>query len=197
LLVEVGQIRDKVLDDVGVRQRVDARLGLGIRGNAAYTEVRLARVRDYGTLIEWGVHTQAGEGVDTVNVHRAGTTNTLTARSAESQGRVKFVLYPDESIEHHGSGLVEVEVVGLHLGLLAGLVGVPAVDLESLHLGILAGSRLNSRIGASEGRAEHRPRRREETRGGAEGGHGGRSEGEKTPGEEEMERRDSNELNRG
>jgi hypothetical protein len=35
LLVEVGQIRDKVLDDVGVRQRVDARLGLGIGGNTA------------------------------------------------------------------------------------------------------------------------------------------------------------------
>lgn len=38
LLVEVGHIRDKILDDVGVRQRVDARLGLGIGGNAAYTD---------------------------------------------------------------------------------------------------------------------------------------------------------------
>jgi hypothetical protein len=37
LLVEVGHIRDQVLDDVSVRQRVDARLGLGIGGNAAYT----------------------------------------------------------------------------------------------------------------------------------------------------------------
>lgn len=41
LLVEVGQIRDKVLDDVGVRQRVDARLGLGIGGNAAYAKLAL------------------------------------------------------------------------------------------------------------------------------------------------------------
>jgi hypothetical protein len=79
LLVEVGQIRDKVLDDVGVRQRVDARLGLGIRGDAAYRGGRLAGVRGCGMLIAWKVHTQAGQGVDTVNVHRAGTADTLTA----------------------------------------------------------------------------------------------------------------------
>lgn len=42
LLVEVGQIRDQILDDVGVRQRVDARLGLGIGRNAAYTDKGLA-----------------------------------------------------------------------------------------------------------------------------------------------------------
>lgn len=41
LLVEVGQIGNKVLDDVGVRQRVDARFGLGISGDTACT-ARLA-----------------------------------------------------------------------------------------------------------------------------------------------------------
>lgn len=131
----------------------------------------------------WQIHTQASQSVDTVDVHGARTADTFTARSAESEGRVDFVLYPDEGIEHHGSSLVQVEVVGGHLGLLAGLVWVPAVDLEGLHLGVLGGSRVNSRIGASEGRTEHRPRCCEQSRGGAEGGHGGRSEGEKTPGE--------------
>lgn len=119
------------------------------------------------------VHTQAGESVNTVDVHGARTANTLTARSAESEGRVEFVLYPDERIEHHRSGLVQVEVVGLHLGLLAGLVRVPTVDLESFHLGLLGGSRLDGRVGASECRAEHRPRCREQSRSGTEGGHGG------------------------
>jgi len=125
------------------------------------------------------IHTQAGKSVDTVDVHGARTANTFTARSPESQGRVEFVLYPDESVEHHGSGLVQVEVVGGHLGLLTGLVRVPTVDLESLHLGVLGGSRLDGGIGASEGRAEQRPRCCEQSRSGAEGGHGGRSEGEK------------------
>lgn len=35
LLVEVGKIGDKILDDVGVRQRVDARFALGIGGDTA------------------------------------------------------------------------------------------------------------------------------------------------------------------
>ena len=117
-------------------------------------------------------HTQASQSVNTVDVHGARTADTFTAGSAESQGRVEFVLYPDESIEHHGSGLVQVEVVGGHLGLLAGLVWVPAVDLEGLHLGVLGRSRLNSRVGASEGGTEHGSRCCEQPRGGAEGGHG-------------------------
>jgi hypothetical protein len=37
LLVEEGQIRDKVLDDVGVRQRVDARLRSGVGRDTAWT----------------------------------------------------------------------------------------------------------------------------------------------------------------
>ena len=35
LLVEEGQIRDEILDDVGVRQWVDARLGVGLSGDTA------------------------------------------------------------------------------------------------------------------------------------------------------------------
>lgn len=36
LLVEVGQIGDEVLDDVGVRQRVDLDVRLGLGGDAAW-----------------------------------------------------------------------------------------------------------------------------------------------------------------
>lgn len=45
LLVEVGQIGDQVLDDVGVRKRVDARLLGGIGGDTAYTERKSQRHR--------------------------------------------------------------------------------------------------------------------------------------------------------
>jgi len=113
-------------------------------------------------------HTQAGQGVDTVNVHGTGTANTLTAGSAEGQGRVNLVLYPDESVEHHRAGLVEVELVALHSRLLTRCVRVPTVDLESLHVGVGGGDRvdilvdnlgrLDGRIGASKGgRPEQRP----------------------------------------
>lgn len=39
LLVEEGQIRDEILDDVGVRQWVDARLGVGLGGDTAWSRV--------------------------------------------------------------------------------------------------------------------------------------------------------------
>jgi hypothetical protein len=86
-------------------------------------------------------HTQAGKSVDTVNVHCAGTADTLSAGSAESKSRVQLVLDSDQSVQHHGAGLVEVEGVALHLGLVAGLVGVPSVDVEGLDLavGVLEG----------------------------------------------------------
>jgi hypothetical protein len=43
LLVELGQVGHKVLDDVGVRERVDARFLLGFSRNAACQDI-LARV---------------------------------------------------------------------------------------------------------------------------------------------------------
>ena len=95
LLVEERHVRDKVLDDVHVGKRVDARLLGGVRGNTA----------------------QASQGVDTVDVHSAAAANALTATSPEGEGRVDLVLDADERIQHHGSGLVQVERVRLHLGL--------------------------------------------------------------------------------
>jgi len=83
-----------------------------------------------------GGHTQAGKGVLAIDVHGAATTNTLTATSSESHGRVELVLDADEGIENHRSGLVEVQGVGLETGLLAGGIGVPSIDLEGLHVGL-------------------------------------------------------------
>ena len=122
-------------------------------------------------------HTQASQGVDTVNVHGAGTADTLTAGSTESESWVKLVLDANKSIQHHGTGFVQVELIRLHGGLLGRGVRVPAVDLEGLHLGGLGDIAVDGRIGASEaGWAEQRPRRSEESRSGAEGSHDGRME---------------------
>jgi hypothetical protein len=114
LLVEVCQIRDKVLDDVGMRKRVDLDVGSSLGRDTA----------------------QAGKGVLAVNVHGTATTDTLTATSSEGQSRVKLVLDSDKGIENHGSSLVKIQSVGLETGLLAGGIGVPSVDLEGLHLGL-------------------------------------------------------------
>lgn len=84
-------------------------------------------------------HTETRQCVDSVNVHGAASANTLTATSPKGQSRVHLVLDPDERIQHHGSGLVQVEGVRLHPRLGGGLIGIPAVDMESLHLGVLGG----------------------------------------------------------
>lgn len=95
LLVEERHIRDKVLDDVHVGKRVDARLLGGVRGDT----------------------TQASQGVDTVDVHGAAAANALTATSPEGEGRVHLILDANERIQHHGSGLVQVERIRLHFWL--------------------------------------------------------------------------------
>ena len=125
-------------------------------------------------------HTQASQSVNTIDVHGAATTDTFTARPTESQSRVHFVLYPDKSVQHHGSGFLQIKLVALHGGFLARLVRVPAVDLEGLHARVLrgnwvnGGSRLNGGVRAGEGgRAEERPRRSEQSRRCAERSHGG------------------------
>lgn len=134
LLVELGQIRDKVLDDVGVRKRVDAGLLLLISGDTACPCMLVpANV----AICPVSPLTQTRQRVDTINVHCAATANTLSAASPESESRVHLVLDPDKRIQHHGSGLVQVESVGLHLGLGRGLIGVPAVDVEGLGQGLL------------------------------------------------------------
>lgn len=43
---------------------------------------------------------EAGEGVDTVNVHRTRSTDSFSARSSERQRRVDLVLDLDQSIEN-------------------------------------------------------------------------------------------------
>jgi hypothetical protein len=53
LLVELGKVGNEILDDVGVREGVDAGLGLGVGGNAAYWmlvgETLRTRERGQGT----------------------------------------------------------------------------------------------------------------------------------------------------
>lgn len=107
---------------------------------------------------QWEKHTQAGQCVDTINVHGTRATDTLSATPSESQSRINLVLDSDKSVEHHGTSLVQVEGVRLHLGLRGRLIGVPAVDVERLDLGILVGRRLldSRRLALGNNRARSR-----------------------------------------
>jgi hypothetical protein len=139
LLVELGQVGYEVLDDVCVGKRVNARLLLLLSGDAAYSYRLVCANTAIYPLFPL---TQTRQRVDTINVHCATAANALSAASPECKSRVHLVLDPDERVQHHGSGLVQVEGVGLHLGLGRRLIGVPAVDMEGLGQGILVQRRL-------------------------------------------------------
>jgi hypothetical protein len=144
-------------------------------------------------------HTQTSQRVDSVDVHRTATADTLTAASSEGKRRVDFIFNTDQSVEHHGTGLVQVQRVRLHARLRGGLVGVPSVDMEGLGarglgwVGVLdsrrlglghkraaagrglsgLGDRVDSGIRSREhGGLEQRARRGQQAGGSAKGGHG-------------------------
>mmetsp|Transcript_36413 Transcript_36413/g.114130 ORF Transcript_36413/g.114130 Transcript_36413/m.114130 type:complete len:295 (-) Transcript_36413:144-1028(-) len=110
LVVEVGEVRHEVLDDVHVRQRVN----LG----------RLRRPVDVA---------QAGERVPAVDVHRAAAADALAAAPPEGQARVLLVLDLQQCVEYHGPAVVQVNRVRHHVRFLL-LLRVPPVDLEVLQV---------------------------------------------------------------
>lgn len=79
--------------------------------------------------------TQTSQSINPINIHRTAPTNTLSAAPSERKRRIYLILDPDERIQHHGAGLVQVQRVRLHPRLRGRLVGVPAVDVEGLGLG--------------------------------------------------------------
>lgn len=137
--------------------------------------------------------TQASKCVDTIDVHGAATTDPLSAAPSEGQRRINLVLDANQGIQHHGTGLVQVEGVALHARLRGRLVGIPAVYVERLGPGLgvdirlddgrsLAGRDGTSRRVRGECSYGHRAAEswsaggREEAGGGAEGGHRGSRE---------------------
>jgi len=114
LFVKLGQVRDDVLDDVGVGQRVDFAFCLGVGWDTA----------------------QACKSVDTVDIHSAASADTLSATPSECEGGVDLVLDSDQGIQHHRTGLVQIQGIALHSWLRRWLVWVPSVDVECFDLGL-------------------------------------------------------------
>jgi len=112
LLVELRQVGDDVLDDVGVGERVDFAFCLDVGWDTA----------------------QASKSVNTINVHRAASANTLSATPSECEGGVDLVLDSDQGIQHHRAGFVQIQGVALHAWLGGWLIGIPSVNVECLDL---------------------------------------------------------------
>mmetsp|Transcript_15215 Transcript_15215/g.41587 ORF Transcript_15215/g.41587 Transcript_15215/m.41587 type:complete len:308 (-) Transcript_15215:66-989(-) len=132
LVVEVGEVGDEVLDDVGVGQRLD------LDGRSVRLDVEEAR-----------------EAVLAVDVHGAGPADALAAGAAEGERGVDLVLDLDEGVQDHGAARLEVDGVLLQVRL-GHLVGVVAVDAELLGGGHRGRRRREGP--AARGGGRHRPR---------------------------------------
>lgn len=86
LLVEEGEVRDEVLDNVHCKTSAES----------CRTRPEKRTVREGVDLAGLGGvlvnAAETGEGVDTVNVHGTRATDTLTARATEGKGGVHLVL---------------------------------------------------------------------------------------------------------
>ena len=88
--------------------------------------------------LSFGKHTQTCQGIDTINVHRTASTNALSTTPPERKRGVNLILDPNECIQHHRPGLVQVQGIRLHLRLARRLIRVPPIYLKCLDLRILA-----------------------------------------------------------
>jgi len=89
LLVEQSEVGDEVLHDVHVGKGVNLCVLTLIAVDA----------------------TEARESILAVNIHCAGTTNTLSTRATKSECRIYLILDFDERIENHRTALIEVDDV--------------------------------------------------------------------------------------
>jgi len=120
LLIELGKIGNNVFYDIGVGEWVNFGFCLGVGWNA----------------------TQTSQSINTINIHRATSTDSLPTTPSESQSRINFILDANQSIQHHRTRLLQIESVGLHSWLGSRLIWVPAVDVEGLDLSFWVFGRL-------------------------------------------------------
>jgi hypothetical protein len=90
LLVELGQVGHEVLDDVGVRERVDARLLLGLSGNAACQDM-LAHVFITSWTAE-NVHKHASVLTPSIFIAQLPQMPSLQLRLKVRVGSISFLI---------------------------------------------------------------------------------------------------------
>ncbi len=107
------QVRYQVLQHVGVRQRVDLGLPRAAVDLAAWQRRRRRRRQSERSEFTSISVPDACQRVDAANVHGAGATNALPARTSECQSGVHLVLDLDQRVQDHWTALVQVHVVFL------------------------------------------------------------------------------------
>lgn len=108
LIVEIAHVRHQISHHIHMRQRIDF---------TRFTHIRIDA-------------TNTGQRIRATNIHRTRTANTFTARSAERQRWIHFILNFQQCVQHHRRTIVQIQLILLHVRLLIGLVRTPAINFE-------------------------------------------------------------------
>lgn len=90
LLVELGQVGHKILDNVCVRKRVDARLLLGLSGNAACRDVLAPAL--VAIQLSWHVHKHASVLTPSMFIAQLPQIPSLQLRLKVRVGSISFLI---------------------------------------------------------------------------------------------------------
>ena len=96
LSIKVRQVRHQILDHGQMGQRINL---------------------DRAVYLTPGRGTR--QGIFSIDVHRAGPADPLSARTSERERRIDLVFYFEERIKHHGRAMTGVDFVGIQPGVLA------------------------------------------------------------------------------
>ena len=72
-----------------------------------------------------------GKSVGTLNVHGAGSADTLAAGATEGERRIDVILDPDQRVENHRPAIAGVDIIGVDMRVLS-VVRIPAINFVFL-----------------------------------------------------------------
>lgn len=111
LVVKIIHVGHKIFDDIHMRQWID------LHGLVEISSIDFANTC---------------QSVCATDGHGARSANSLATRSTESQSRIHFILDFNQSIEHHWTASVQIDLVRLNVRLLLWDLRIPSVDFERL-----------------------------------------------------------------
>lgn len=122
LLVEIAHIGHQISNHIQMWQRID-----------------------FHGFVHIGIDaTDACQCICACDIHGARATNALTTRPTERQCGINFIFDFQQCVQHHRCTVIQIDLVFLQMGFLAGLLWIPAIDLERLQTWLLLWLSLSS-----------------------------------------------------
>jgi hypothetical protein len=80
-------------------------------GNEVLDDPHVVQRKHRRALARIGYESRARQPVRAVGIHGTGAADAFAARTAKGEGRIDFVLDPDQNVQNHRSAVVEIDIV--------------------------------------------------------------------------------------